>query len=158
MRHPDRIDWAAALAFWLGLDPPQRTYAAVAAQFGVSSTSVRNRAKRDDWPARSAELDRKAQAKAEQQALRSRSERITRSLLAVDRYRDAVRDAAAAGELKPDAAGLASLIKVESLLEGEAEEATALVREHILLAGRELRAFLVAAAPSERLYASPPEH
>ena len=45
---------------------------------------------------------------------------------------------------------------VANLLAGGADEAAALVRGHILLAGRELRAFLVAAAPDERLYASPP--
>lgn len=44
-----------------------------------------------------------------------------------------------------------------SLLEGEAEEAATLVREHILRAAHELRAFLVAAPPGERLYAVPPE-
>ncbi len=45
---------------------------------------------------------------------------------------------------------------VANLLNGEADEAATLVREHILLAGRELREFLVAASPDERLYASPP--
>lgn len=46
---------------------------------------------------------------------------------------------------------------VASLLGGEAAEAAALVRAHILQAGRELREFLVAAPPGERLYAAPPE-
>ena len=45
---------------------------------------------------------------------------------------------------------------VASLLAGEADEVATLMREHILLAGRELRAFLVAAPPDERLYAAPP--
>lgn len=47
---------------------------------------------------------------------------------------------------------------VASLLRGEAEEAAVLVRAHILQAGRELREFLVAAPPGERLYAAPSPH
>ncbi len=47
---------------------------------------------------------------------------------------------------------------VANLLGGEAEDAAVLMREHILLAGRELRAFLIAAPPEARLYASPSEH
>ncbi len=37
---------------------------------------------------------------------------------------------------------------VASLLEGTADEAAALMREHILRAGRELRDFLVSASPA----------
>lgn len=43
---------------------------------------------------------------------------------------------------------------VASLLEGEEREAATLVREHILRASRELREFLMAAPPGERLYAA----
>jgi DNA-binding GntR family transcriptional regulator len=47
---------------------------------------------------------------------------------------------------------------VASLLEGEAEEAAALVHAHILRAGSELREFLIAAPPGERLYVAPSHH
>jgi DNA-binding GntR family transcriptional regulator len=44
---------------------------------------------------------------------------------------------------------------VASLLEGDAGEAAAEVRAHIVKASRELREFLMAAPPNERLYAAP---
>ncbi len=47
---------------------------------------------------------------------------------------------------------------LRGLLEGDADEAAALVRAHVLQAGRELREFLIAAPPAERLYARPAEH
>jgi predicted transcriptional regulator len=58
-----RIDWTDALAFYIA-EGSTRTYAKVAAEYGVTEGAVRKHAKADDWPGKVAAIDRRTAEKA----------------------------------------------------------------------------------------------
>lgn len=95
----DRYDWAAALAYFIALDPP-RTRAAIARRFGMSEAAVRQRATREHWDDRAAEADRRAAAKAVEAATRTREARAAQTARILDRAQDIVEK-----RLTPDEEG-----------------------------------------------------
>jgi hypothetical protein len=56
------LDWNQAFLFYAGLPPEQRSYAAVAAEFGVSARTVERHGRKERWRERAHELDREATA------------------------------------------------------------------------------------------------
>jgi tRNA A37 N6-isopentenylltransferase MiaA len=137
-----RIDWAAALAYFLALPPHQRTFASVAARFGVSDTAVRNHARKHGWDAAAAELDRQAAADAMRKARRTRAQRIEQALRLVDGTMDAFEEHLPAKAAEAKISDLPALVKLAELLEGEAtdridvSQARALVNVVFQVAGR----------------------
>lgn len=53
-----KIEWGKAFAFYFSLAPPERVYAAVADEFGMTEATVRKHAAKETWPERAKELDR----------------------------------------------------------------------------------------------------
>lgn len=114
-----RVDWDAARTFYISLGPETRSYGAVSTEFGVSDTTVRKWAKRQDWPAKAAALDAAAANTAANSVVKTRAERITMVLGLVDRYVTKVNDKLIAGSLDVKASDVAALVKVAELLSGE---------------------------------------
>lgn len=103
-----RIDWGAALAWYVAMTPP-RTLGAVARQFGVSEAAVRNHAKPgadtpEGWAAVAVEVDRRAAEKALAKAQRTVEQRSAQLL----RIYDAAADRVEAG-ITVDENGVASI-------------------------------------------------
>jgi hypothetical protein len=84
-----RIDWGAAMAAFVAMDPP-RTFAAVARQFGVSDVAVRKHAKDEGWEQAAADADSRAAAKALERAGKTREERTAQLLRIYDQAADRV--------------------------------------------------------------------
>lgn len=120
-RHPTRIDWGEALAFYIALGPVDRTYAAVARQFGISEAGVRRVAKRDNWYARAVEIDQRQAELMERDAVKSLTVRNRRTIRLVNAARDNYLDALELKGLVPDGREVAALLRIEQLIEGEAD-------------------------------------
>ena len=82
-----RIDWGAARAFFVAMDPP-RAYSAVARRFAVSVTAVRTHARAEAWAEHAAEADRLAAEKALAGAVKTREQRVASLLRITDRLID----------------------------------------------------------------------
>jgi hypothetical protein len=83
-----RLDRAAARAYYVALEPAERSFPAVAAKFGVSDTTVRKWARREGWDDSAREADRKAAAAGLAQAERTREQRAVQTA----RMRDLAAD------------------------------------------------------------------
>lgn len=70
------IDWQEAFLYYAGLPPPQRTYNAVAAQFGVSGRTVERHGLNERWADRAREIDRQALAEAAAAVSRGRADQL----------------------------------------------------------------------------------
>lgn len=116
---PRGVDWVAAEAFWLGLDPP-RPFSRVAKRFTVSVSRVARVAKRDNWAAKAEEIDRKAAARAQGRIVRSREERVAKVLGIVDGLLDRYDTNLDGLELRPS--DIPHLTKLAELLVGEATD------------------------------------
>lgn len=86
-----KIDWGAALAFFVAMDPP-RAYSAVARRFSVSVTAVRTHARAEGWAQHAADADQRAATKALERAGRTREERTAQLLRIYDRASQLVED------------------------------------------------------------------
>lgn len=116
--HRTRIDWQDAFAFYVALDPDERTVAKVAKRYGVHESSVRKRAKRDGWAEFVEAADAEARAEAARAAIRPRSERIADTIQLVDAARVRYARQLVDGE-KVKGSELVGLLRVEQVLEGE---------------------------------------
>lgn len=112
-------NWAEARDFWLALDPP-RSFGVVAKQFGISDTRVRVVARRDDWAAAAAEIDRRTLEQAKTRIVRSRAERVQKTLGIVDALLDRYDAELDKLELRPGE--LDRIVKLAELLVGEATD------------------------------------
>lgn len=114
-----RLDVPAALAFYVGLGPAERSYLKVSREFQVSLTTIQKWGKRQDWPSKAAAADADASEKGQRQAARSRADRVATTLKFVDDYTDAVKDRLAGNALDVKASDVAALVKLAELLTGE---------------------------------------
>ncbi|MDP9276807.1 MAG: hypothetical protein M3O76_01180 [Actinomycetota bacterium] len=71
------LDWNQAFLFYAGLPPEQRSYAAVAAEFGVSGRTVERHGRNEGWRERAYELDRNASRAAAARLVEERAARLT---------------------------------------------------------------------------------
>jgi hypothetical protein len=118
-RRTGRVDWDEARDFWLALDPP-RPFGTVAERFTVSVQRVRFIAKRESWAELAADVDARTLEQAKQRIVRSRAERVRKTLGIVDGLLDRYDQQLDVLELKP--ADLDRLVKLAELLEGEATD------------------------------------
>jgi hypothetical protein len=118
-----RIDWGAALAFFVALDPP-RTRAAVARQFGVSEAAVRKHATDEGWDDIAAQADMRAAEKALAKAVKTREQRVNDLLRLTDRLIDHFVDDDHFTAKAADASflDLERMAKLTELLLGEATD------------------------------------
>jgi len=144
-----RIDWGAALAYFVTLDPP-RTYSAVARRFNVSVTAVRTHARAEHWAQAAADADAKAAEKALANAIKTREQRVAGLLALTDRLIDHFTDNVEAKAAEATFLDVERMAKLSELLLGEATDriSASEVQGALLLvmsAGPELAAELVAA-------------
>jgi hypothetical protein len=71
------IDWERAFLFYAALPAQGRSYAAVAAEFGVSVRTVERHGQAEGWRARALEIDRQAAATAAARLADQRAETLT---------------------------------------------------------------------------------
>jgi hypothetical protein len=114
------VDWTAAFAYYASVDRHLRSYRDVGRRFGVSDTRVRQIAHRDNWQERARELDRRASREVEKRVVKDRARRITETLELIDLARSELHERLRAGDAELRLADLPALVKLESLLEGEA--------------------------------------
>lgn len=115
-------DWNQARDFWLALDPPVRTSAAVARQFGISEARVRFIAKRDGWRDIAADIDAQALERVKERVILSREERNAQFLRIVDLANVRALEKLTKGELEVRLADLPALGKHAELVLGEATD------------------------------------
>lgn len=124
-----RIDWGAALAFFVAMAPP-RTYSAVARRFKVSVTAVRRHAIAEQWAARAAAEDRKVAEALIARQTRDRTQRALQDAVIRDRAADLVQSRLDADDVSDDWVRqvLADADKRVRLNEGEATDNVAIAQ------------------------------
>ena len=70
------LDWERAFLHFAGLAPGERSYAAVAAEFGVSARTVERHGRSERWRERARELDREASRAAAARLVEERTARL----------------------------------------------------------------------------------
>jgi hypothetical protein len=70
------LDWDQAFLYYAALPPEQRSYAAVAAEFGVSPRTVERHGRSERWRERARELDREASRTAAARLVEERAARL----------------------------------------------------------------------------------
>jgi hypothetical protein len=144
-----RIDWGAARAFFVAMDPP-RTRAAVARRFGVSEAAVRTHATAEGWDELARQADERAAEKALAGAVKTREQRVAQTIRIQDKLLDFFEtnlDAKAADATFTDLERMAKLVE---LLTGEATDRMSLAEVQgalvlVMRAGPELLEELSAA-------------
>jgi hypothetical protein len=111
------VDWQDAEAFYLGLDRSVRTYAEVARRFEISDVRVGQIARSRRWQEKALEIDRRLEESSIRLVVRSREQRIKKTLGIVDRLLDRYESGVDGLELKPS--DLPNLVKLAELLVGE---------------------------------------
>lgn len=84
-----RVDWAAALGYWLNLAPTERTYAQVAREYRVTAHTVRKHAHAEGWLKTLADVDRRAREAIEKASVKTAKDRAIQTA----RIRDLTADA-----------------------------------------------------------------
>ena len=113
-----QIDWPAARTYYLEIGPG-RSYSAVARQFQITPTGVRNHANKSSWKEAGLAFDQEVERRQEQAALRTRTNRKIRVLTAADDFIDGFADNAKAKGGDGNASDFAAVVKLTELLEGE---------------------------------------
>lgn len=111
MAQPPKIDWTIARAWYLALPMDKRTFASVASRFGVSRSQVSRRAGEEGWDAVARDADRRVERRALERVIRSRADRLARTIEVYDRANDL------AAQLLPidEATGLIDVGKIEAM-------------------------------------------
>jgi hypothetical protein len=143
-----RIDWGAAKAFFVAMNPP-RTRAAVARRFNVSVAAVRNHATAEGWDDAAAAADMQAAEKALRRAVKTREQRVEAVLRITDRLIDHFDENIDSKAVDADFGDLERMAKLTELLTGEATDRLSLSEVQgalviVMRAGPELLAELAA--------------
>lgn len=114
-------DWEQARDFWIALGP-RRSFERVGKKFGVSAQRVGYVARRDGWHPLAAEIDARALEQTKRRIVRSRADRVAKTLGlidgALDVYDNELEAKAREGRLRD----MSDLVKLAELLEGEATD------------------------------------
>jgi hypothetical protein len=119
-----RFDHDAAKAYFVSLDPGERSSRTVAEKFGVTETTVRKWRKRDEWAKAAEEADRLAAAAVERQGVKTRVQRALQDARIRDLAASRVETRLGADDVADDfvARVLADADKRVRLNEGEATD------------------------------------
>jgi len=121
------IDWSAAYAFYASLAPESRSYAAVAAEFGVSQRTVEAHGRRERWRQRVRAIETEASREVDQRLGRARAEQLADFRRLIEASCVAYARQLASGQVRITASDLVGLIRVSMLLEGDPAERVELV-------------------------------
>lgn len=134
-------NWQVAKAYYLGLPRERRSFAEVARKFKVSDVRVGQVARAAGWPETAAAVDERVERRAVTMIVRSRAERLARTLELYDRAADATLkmlpldangdvDVKALEKAKPKLeallSGMPGLFKMAELAAGETTDRVAI--------------------------------
>jgi hypothetical protein len=78
------IDWEAAFAYYAALPPSARSYAAVAAEFGVSVRTVETHGRTEQWKTRLRAIKEETRARTAETLIDARVEQVEKLRLLID--------------------------------------------------------------------------
>jgi hypothetical protein len=110
------IDWEAAFLYYAALEPAQRSYQAVADQFGVSARTVERHGLADQWKQRAAAVDRDAAKAAAVQLAKDRAEKLANVDKLIDASLTSYANQLLQGSVKVSPADLPRLHKLRTEL------------------------------------------
>lgn len=114
---------------------PARSYQAIADHFGVSKRAVTNRAAKEGWQARAAEIEAKARQGAEQRMIESLEDMNTRHLKSLRLVQARALEALRSMPLETAMEAVRALdvsMRQERVIRGEPSERTAITIEEII--------------------------
>jgi hypothetical protein len=113
------IDWEAAFAFYVSLSAEERSYAAVAAEFGVSVRTVETHGREEKWKERLLAISKEARARTADSLVEARVAEVEQMRRLINaslvRYEEALRNG-----MKMSAADLDRLNRLSLALNEEA--------------------------------------
>jgi hypothetical protein len=121
------IDWEAAFSFFASQPPERRSYAAVAAEFGVSVRTVEAHGRRDGWRERMRSIEQEASLQADRELARARADQLADFRRLIEASCVAYARQLASGQVRVTASDLVGLIRVSLLLEGDASDRVELI-------------------------------
>lgn len=145
------IDWSEAFLFYASLPPEQRSYARVAAEFGVSVRTVERHGRVEKWRQRMREIQAQAAREADKKLGRAWAERIADFEKLIEATCISYAQQLSGGRVRVTASDLVGLVKISLQLRGEPSERVELVAssdEWLALRGQILQA--LAAYPEAR--------
>jgi len=113
------IDWEAAFAFFASLPADGRSYAAVAARFGVSKRTVETHGRNGGWRERVASIEADAARQADERLGHARADQLADFHRLIEASCVAYARQLASGQVKVTASDLVGLIKISLQLWGE---------------------------------------
>ncbi len=119
-KRPSKYDWTAAWLFFCS--DPTITYGDVAKKYGMNVSTVTHRAAREKWSVKRDEILTEIEKNAQDQAIRSMTERHERTILVAEKLRDVILDPNAEIGVKEAVAALPAYAKLEQLFGGGATE------------------------------------
>jgi hypothetical protein len=125
------IDWEHAFAFYAALPPAERSYAVVAAEFGVSVRTVETHGREEQWKARLREIKDEARSRTAEALTEARVEEIEKLRRLIDAsevvYAEALRNGM---RMSPADLERLNRLSVALLDEATAPRATSDDRDH----------------------------
>ena len=113
------IDWEQAFAFFASLPPERRSYAAVAAEFGVSVRTVERHGRSEQWQQRLRLINAQAAAETNSMLGRARAEQIGKLVKLIDASLVAYAERLRRGDVRIGPADLDRLYKLWQQLQHE---------------------------------------
>ena len=117
---PPAIDWDAAFVYYESLSPAERSYAAVAAKFGMSVRTVETHGRKENWKQRTQEIRAETRARTADSLVMARVAAIEkmRSLIdaSLDAYAEALRNGMRMGPADLEKLNRLSLVITEEAL------------------------------------------
>jgi hypothetical protein len=116
------IDWEAAFVYFASLPPDRRSYAAVAAEFGVSQRTVEAHGRRDRWRERVTAITADAAEQADRELGKAFGDQLVDFRRLIEATCVAYARQLASGQVRVTASELVGLIKITLQLHGEPSE------------------------------------
>lgn len=117
-------DWEEAFAFWAALPNEQRTYAAVAAKFGVSVRTVERRGREGGWRERLQAINTSAAATTDLRIGEAKAKTVGQMLKLLEATLVAYAENVRHGQLRTAPADLERMFKLLHVLHAELETPT----------------------------------
>jgi hypothetical protein len=122
------IDWEHAFQYYASLADPERSYQAVAAQFGVSVRTVEKHGRVDAWKERLARVRADAAERADALLARQHAEKLHETELLIDATLTSFAQQLRAGSVRVPASDLARLFKLRDELWAQVDQDSSTAR------------------------------
>jgi hypothetical protein len=113
------LDWEQAFAYYAALPPSERTYAAVAKQFGVSARTVERHGREEHWQQRLGEIKAEVAASTNTTIAQNRVEQALKTIRLIDATLIGYADKLRRGEMRMVPGDLEKLSRLSEQLMSE---------------------------------------